>query len=191
MSQLRIVGLSGSTRNPSRTTALIQSLAREVGKRREVAFTLYELGDFGPGLGAFSRAELPESARQALAAIESADGLIVGTPIYKGSYPGLFKHLVDFIDPQALVGRPVALVATGGGRRHSLAVEHQLRPLFGFFSALTLPTALYASDEDFENGAVTDRVTLDRLQQLAGEIASHIAPRDVARGQAPRLERVA
>jgi FMN reductase len=134
----------------------------------------------GSGLASTVRAELPDQAQAALAAIEEADALIVGAPIYKGSYSGLFKHLVDFIDPLALVGRPVALTATGGGRRHALAVEHQLRPLFGFFSALTLPTSLYASDEDFRDGFLVDGAIIARIEQLATEMASHATPRSQA-----------
>ena len=185
MSRLRVVGLSGSTRRPSRTTALVEALGREVGRRRPVAFSSFDLADLGSGLGATSRHELPKPAQHLLSAIESADALVIGTPIYKGSYPGLFKHLVDFIDPMALAGRPVALVATGGGRRHALVVEHHLRPLFGFFSTLTMPTSLYASDEDFADGAIRDEATLGRLSQLADELASLSTPRAI------RLERVA
>ncbi len=69
----------------------------------------------------------------------TADGLIVGSPVYKGAYTGLFKHLFDLVDPGALAGKPVAIVATGGGARHALVVEHAFRPLFGFFGALQMP----------------------------------------------------
>jgi FMN reductase len=86
-----------------------------------------------------------------------------------------------------LAGRPVILTATGGGRRHALVVEHQLRPLFGFFSALTVPTSIYASDEDFENGKLSDPVTLARIEQAAAELAG-LASLSVA---APVLGQVA
>lgn len=191
MSALRIVGLSGSTRRPSRTTGLVEAVAREVGRRRKTSFELFDLAEIGPGIGAFQRDELPEIAREALAAIEGADALIVGSPIYKGSYSGLFKHLIDFVDPLALAGRPVVVTATGGGRRHALAVEHQLRPLFGFFAALTLPSSVYASDEDFTDGVLADPATLARVAQAAAELADHATPRRSARPAFPPLERVA
>ncbi|MFD1810195.1 NAD(P)H-dependent oxidoreductase [Gemmobacter lanyuensis] len=89
------------------------------------------------------------TARAALEVILSADALVVASPVYKGSYTGLFKHLIDLIDPAALQGKPVLLAATGGGDRHALVIEHQLRPLFGFFEAQTLPTGVYAADRDF------------------------------------------
>lgn len=64
--------------------------------------------------------------------IIEAEALVIGSPTYKGSYTGLFKHVFDLLDPADLRGKPVILTATGGGDRHSLVVEHQLRPLFAF-----------------------------------------------------------
>ncbi|NNM71339.1 FMN reductase [Enterovirga aerilata] len=176
MSRLKIVAVSGSTRRPSRTTELVAAIGREVAARRGADIRLVDLADIGPGLAAFRRDGLPEQALATLAEIEKADALIVGAPVYKGSYPGLFKHLFDFVEPAALAGTPVILAATGGGRRHALVVEHQLRPLFGFFAALTLPTSIYASDEDFQDGELADPVTLGRISQAAAELASFARP---------------
>ena len=180
MLPFRVVGFSGSTRRPSRTTELINRVGQELARETPVAFQLVEVADLGPGIGAFARDELPRAARDALAAIEGADALVVGSPIYKGSYTGLFKHLIDFVDPAALAGKPVALTATGGGRRHALVVEHQLRPLFGFFSALALPTSVYASDEDFLAGTLNDAATIERVRQVAVELAAQLAARRAA-----------
>lgn len=189
--KLHVVGFSGSTRRPSRTTAIIEAVARDLARRRDIAFDLFDLAEIGPGIGAFSRDALPDAGRAALAAIEAAEALIVGSPIYKGSYSGLFKHLIDFLEPAALLGKPVVLTATGGGRRHALAVEHQLRPLFGFFSALTLPTAVYAADEDFRDGAIHDPVTRDRIRQAAAELAAYGHARVRPGVAAPALESAA
>jgi FMN reductase len=185
MSALRLVALSGNTRRPSKTRELAAAAARAVARRRSVQLELYDLVDIGPGLGAFSRDRLPPAGAAILSAIENADALIVTTPVYKGSYAGLLKHLIDFVDPPALIGKPVLLGASGGGHRHSLVVEHQLRPLFGFFSALSVPTAVYAGDPDFVDGRLTDATILDRLDQAAAELAvlataSPAPARDVA-----------
>ena len=106
-----------------------------------------------------------------VADIVSADLLLVGSPTYKGSYPGLFKHLFDLIDPLELRGKPVILTATGGGDRHALVVEHQLRPLFGFFSARTLPTAIYASDVDFKDHSVGSGRLAARFDDLLDDLS--------------------
>ena len=76
---------------------------------------------------------------------------MVATPVYKGSYSGALKHLFDLVRPNALTGKPVLVAATGGSPLNGLVTEHQLRPLFGFFNALTLPTAIFALESDFQN----------------------------------------
>ncbi|TIX99332.1 MAG: FMN reductase, partial [Mesorhizobium sp.] len=106
------------------------------------------------------------------------DVLVVGSPTFKGSYTGLFKHFFDLLDQSSLRGKPVILAATGGGDRHSLVVEHQLRPLFGFFEALTLPTAIYASDKDFANGVLVSEAIHARARQAVAE-ACRAVPRSV------------
>jgi FMN reductase len=166
-----IVCLSGSPSRPSKTSALVGMIAADVVSRTTARLDVFDLVDAGPGLGsALRRKDLTPSATRIIDAIEQADALIVGTPVYKGGYTGLFKHVFDLIDPQALVGKPVLITATGGGPRHALVVEHALRPLFGFFEALTIPTAVYASEVDFSNGALTDPGVIARAGTAARQL---------------------
>ncbi|MBF9197310.1 NAD(P)H-dependent oxidoreductase [Microvirga terrestris] len=180
----RVVIFCGNFRRPSRSRILAEALGAEVGRRIPVDLKVYDILDAGPGFGsALARADLPLPAARIIDEIESADALIVGTPVYKGAYTGLFKHLIDFVDPGRLAGKPVALTATGGGLRHALMVEHALRPLFGFFAALTVPTAVYASETDFteisdEAGhIVTDAGIRARLAGAADELSRLIPKR--------------
>lgn len=106
---------------------------------------------------------------EALHRVERADLLVVASPVFRGSYTGHFKHFFDLIDTPALLGKPVVLAATGGGTKHCLVVEHQLRPLFAFFRALTLPTAVYGADADFENYAIHSKFLKDRITSVAEE----------------------
>ncbi len=176
MSLPRIVGVSGSPRRPSKTRTLIETVMAEVTSHRRVRLDIYDLIDAGPGLGAaLQRTDLTLPAARIIDAIEQADALIVGSPVYKGGYTGLFKHIFDLVEPRALVGKPVLITATGGGPRHALVVEHSLRPLFGFFEALTIPTAVYASDADFADGHLTDAGVLARMAAAAQQLADLIA----------------
>jgi FMN reductase len=104
-------------------------------------------------------------AEQELQRIESADLLVVATPVYRASFTGLFKHLFDFVDQYALVDTPVLLAATGGSERHALIIEHQLRPLFGFFQALALPVGVYAHDSDFTDYKISNEQLTDRIEK--------------------------
>lgn len=89
---------------------------------------------------------------------------MVTTPVYRGSYTGLFKHFFDFIDQDALVDTPVLLAATGGSERHALMIDHQLRPLFSFFQARTLPLGVYATDKDFVDYRLQDPALIERTR---------------------------
>jgi FMN reductase len=109
-----------------------------------------------------------------LRAIESADLIVAATPVYKGSYTGLFKHLFDLLDPDALVGRPVLLAANGGSDRHALVVDHQVRPLFAFFRALTLPSAVYASENDFDGYTLRSGALLARIDEAVHQAAQQL-----------------
>jgi FMN reductase len=186
MAPFHLVAISGSTRRPSKSRLLAEIIARSVPL--PVRLALYDLADAGRGLGgAYTRDELPRSALDIVEAIEAADAIIVVTPVYQGSYPGLFKHLFDFVDPTALVNRPVLIAATGGGQRHALVVEHQLRPLFGFFAALTVPAAIYVGEDEFMDGRLACRNTVERLEVAAQQLAELL----VRRKQPVRLDEVA
>jgi FMN reductase len=167
----RVVAVSGSLHEPSKTTALVRAIAAAVGERTAVEIEVIELTDIGPDLaGALRRDQLPARVEEKLVAIEQADLLIVGSPVYRASFTGLFKHLFDFVGQYELVGKPVLLAATGGGERHALIIEHQLRPLFAFFQALTLPLGVYASNTDFDGYVINSDVLRSRID-LAAERA--------------------
>ncbi|MBZ7927383.1 FMN reductase (plasmid) [Ensifer adhaerens] len=185
MSALRLVSLTGSFNRPSKTRALADHIASLVEARYAVESELYDLNDVGPSLGrALWRKDLDRQASDVVNAVISADVLLVGSPTYKGSYPGLFKHLIDLIDPLELRGKPVILTATGGGDRHALVVEHQLRPLFGFFSARTLPTAIYAADVDFRDYQVAPSRLAARFEDLLSDLGDVLPKREKSVGYA-------
>ena len=86
--------------------------------------------------------------------IEQADLLVVGSPVVDRALYGPLQALFDLVDHRALTGESLLLTATGGSLEHSLVIEHQLRPLFGFFGALTVPTGLYAQPADIKEGEI-------------------------------------
>ena len=172
MSKLSIVGLSGNLTAPSKTRVLVQSALDLARDRVEAKTTLFELADFGADLGRARRlTDLPAAAQEKVQTLLAADALVVASPIYKGSYTGLFKHLIDLLDPTSLKRKPILIAATGGGEKHALAVEHQLRPLFAFFEARVLGTGVHVSDKDFTDGALTGDAPLARLSSAVDELA--------------------
>ncbi|KKI40207.1 FMN reductase [Burkholderia vietnamiensis] len=161
----KVVVVSGNTSRPSRTLALTEALLSGLRAVLPVEPHLIELGEIAPVLsGVLSRADASAELALQLRTIEEADVLIVGSPVYRASYTGLFKHLFDLVHHEALIDVPVLLAATGGSERHALVIDHQLRPLFSFFQARTLPLGVFASERDFQDYAITSPELLDRIR---------------------------
>ncbi|TCL92344.1 MsuE subfamily FMN reductase [Rhizobium sp. PP-WC-2G-219] len=177
---MKILGLSGNVKRPSRTAALVTAIvdAAEVrGQARGAVSRVIELVDAAPVLFRALRADQLDAEGQAIIdAVEAADVLVVGSPVYRASYTGALKHLFDLVDYRALAGKPVILAATGGTPLHGLMTEHQLRPLFGFFNALTLPTAIYATEADFTDHTITNPALRTRIERAVSELERVLPP---------------
>ena len=182
-SALNVVALIGSPTSSatSRTLLLVRHLLDALQQRLHASVTLVELAPIARSLGqSLTRAEAGADVEQALATAESADLLVVAAPVYRGSYPGLFKHLMDFNELEALVDTPVLLAATGGSERHALVIDHQLRPLFSFLQAHTLPIGVYATPADFDGAQINSAALQARIDLAAERAAGHLAVQAVA-----------
>lgn len=166
----KVVAVSGSWKSPSKTRVLTDAVVAAVQAREEIEFVGVDLAEIGREVAALTAVtEADRKLSSLFSAVTSADLLIVGSPIYKGGYTGLFKHFFDLIDPLDLTGTPVLLTATGGSLHYALALEHQFRPLFSFFRSQTLSTTVYAVETDFENGVLTSEGVRNRIATAASE----------------------
>jgi len=123
----------------------------------------------------------------AIDAVRHADGVVVVTPVFSASYSGLFKTFVDVLEPGTLDGTPVLIAATAGTARHSLVLDHALRPLFAYLRTVVVPTGVFAASEDF--GATDDGSLDKRVERAAGELAALLGG-GAARPPAPRRRSV-
>jgi FMN reductase len=112
--------------------------------------------------------------------VVGADAVIAVTPIFSASYSGLFKTFFDVLDKDSLVGKPVLMGATAGTARHSLVLEHAVRPLFAYLRATTVPTAVFAASEDWGAGDGGTHGLGERIERAAGELADLVAGRPPA-----------
>lgn len=165
------VAFVGSLR-PTKAHLLVSEIIVALQDRHDITVRMLDLADAADGLCTMSRSDLAPASAALIDAIEGCDGLIVGCPVFQGSYPGLFKHVFDLIRPTALRNKPVLLSAVGGGLRHSLVVEHQLRPLFGFFEASTISTAVYACAEELASGMALSDLLRARIGNAADQFAA-------------------
>ncbi|HEY1127876.1 MAG TPA: NAD(P)H-dependent oxidoreductase [Roseateles sp.] len=151
----RIVALSGSLSRPSRTRALVHAIADALAQGhspRNVQVDLIDIAEIAPALAAVTGFDnIPDVVRDAQELLARADVIVLGSPVYKGSYSGLFKHFIDLLDPAWLRGKVAVLAATGGSDRHALVLEHQWRPLASFLELHTVPAGVFVRDSEFEN----------------------------------------
>ncbi len=173
---LTIICVSGGVSKPSRTTTVVEAVLSEIQRKVAAQVGLIELAEAHRHIFAgLSRADIPPTGEAILRRIEDADVIVVGTPVYRGSYTGAFKHLFDLVDHRVLAGKSVVLTATGGSAMHGLMLEHQLRPLFGFFGSFMAPTTVYGVPEDFKDGRIVSDLLLERVARAAGEAVT-LAP---------------
>ncbi|SDN11295.1 FMN reductase [Streptomyces sp. cf386] len=181
---MKLVVVSAGLSVPSSTRLLGDRLAAAVGSRvDDLELEVVELRDLAVEIAHNFTSGFP--GRKLAAAIESvtsADGLIVVTPVFSASYSGLFKSFFDVIDKDALAGMPVLIAATGGTGRHSLVLDHALRPLFAHLRAVVVPTGVYAASEDWGADGLDGRV-----QRAAGELAGQMLGRPAKRAAEPEV----
>jgi FMN reductase len=185
MTPRRIAVISAGVSTPSSTRLLADRLAAAVGaalRSRGIPaqVEIVELREHARALADAVVTGFPAGAlRDAVRTVSEADAVVAVTPVFTASYSGLFKLFVDVLEPDALAGKPVLLAATAGTARHSLVIEHALRPLFSYLRALTVPTGVFAAAEDWAGATPLGQ----RIDRAAGELA------DLMTGRPPAVAR--
>jgi FMN reductase len=190
MSTLNLLVVSAGLSDPSSTRLLADLLATAttdalVPHGADVAV---EVAELRPLAHALTDQLLTGFAAGELAAVldraSEADGVIAVTPVFSASYSGLFKTFFDVLEDGALDGTPILIGATAGTARHSLVLDHALRPLFTHLHGVVVPTGVFAAGEDW--GAAGAAAGLRaRVERAAGELAAAMA----ARGHVVRADR--
>jgi FMN reductase len=180
----RLVVVHAGTSDPSSTRMLADRVAqksldllREAGM--PASLQVLELGPLAVDVARATIAGFPgEQLQTAIDRLAAADAVIAATPVYKAGISGLFKSFVDVLDNDLLVAKPVLLAATGGTGRHALVIDDQMRPLFAFMRAFTLPTSVYAAPEDWgatELGQRIERAATELAVMLRAGVEEQIA----------------
>ncbi|MFZ2016261.1 MAG: FMN reductase [Nocardioides sp.] len=181
----RIVVVSAGLSVPSSTRLLADSLGQAAQRRlaalgQDSEVDVVEVRDLAHlitdnALTGFPTGALADAVRR----VTEADAIVAVTPVYAGSYSGLFKMFFDVLDDGVLEGKPVLVAATAGTARHSLVLEFALRPLFAYLRADVVPTAIFAASSDFgSTGTGLGGGSLStRIDRAAGELADKVLRR--------------
>ena len=187
MTRRTLAVVSAGLGRPSSTRLLADQLAAAtrdelVRRGSEVELRPVELREYAHDVVNHLLTGFPAPAlRDALDTVAGADGLIAVTPVFNASYNGLFKSFFDVVEKNALVDRPVLIGATGGTARHSLALEHAVRPMFAYLRALVVPTAVFAAPEDW-SGEGADGALRARIRRAGAELADQVDRRPAGTG---------
>lgn len=163
---------AGSSENSS-TTALVRQIGGAVKDRMEaegavVEVRLVNLRDVGRDVGiGVATGMISDNLRGLLQTVEKADAVVAGTPVYKAGMSGLFKSFWDLASDDAVLATPVVLAATAGTPRHALVPDVEMRSLFAYLRALTVPTSVFVATEDAANPSAVRK----RVERAASELA--------------------
>lgn len=167
---MKITAFAAGVGYPSNTTQLAEAIGSRLGAATGAEVEQVELRDVGSSIGEATMLGVPRTdLKQALSTVENTDVLIAATPTFRGSYAGLFKAFFDLVDASALQNKPVVLAATGGSARHQQVIDLGLRPLFSFFGSLIVPTAIFATPDDWVAPKVPSLALEERLDQIVFE----------------------
>lgn len=173
----RTTVVSAGVSQPSSTRMLADRLADAtagaIGARGEDAVVdVLEIRDLAGDLATMATTGVPTPALvRARERVSRADGLIAATPVFTASYSGLFKMFFDALDTDSVRGMPTVVAATAGTPRHSLVLDHAMRPLLAFLGAAVVPTAVFAATEDFGSG---EAELGSRIRRAADELAAAV-----------------
>ncbi|GAA2181004.1 NAD(P)H-dependent oxidoreductase [Leucobacter tardus] len=176
----RVVVVSGGLGTPSssrrladRVTGHVERALAAHGCGAEVA--VIELRDLAVAIAhRLVKGTADAALTDALERLQTADGIVLVSPVFNGSVSGLVKSFLDLVQPQALQGIPVALGATGGSARHSLVIDYAMRPLMTYLRTFPMPTGVFAATADWgdEQAGTAEVESLEtRTARLGRELA--------------------
>jgi FMN reductase len=160
----RLAVVSAGTGDPSSTRLLADRTAERatalaVGRGAAVTVSVIDLREVAADISTALVSQLITPRLQhAITVLGEADGIIAAAPVYKAGPSGLFTSFFHILDNDLLIAKPVVLAATAGTARHALVVDDQMRPLFAYLRAMTVPTSLFAAPEDWGDPALNRRI---------------------------------
>jgi FMN reductase len=164
-----VVSISGSPAQRSRSGVVLKHAARWL-QDHGVNVTALRIQDFNAEDLLFARFDSP-AVVAFIEAVKRADGLLIGTPVYKASFSGALKTLLDLLPERSLHGKVVLPLATGGSIAHMLAVDYALKPVLSALKCQEVLHGIYAIDsqisygEEHPEGGELDEVLTARLYE--------------------------
>lgn len=177
---MHVVLLSGSPSLRSRTELLLDYVRQRL-EAQQVEVSLLRVRDFPAEDLLHARFDSP-AVQHLQAVVASADGLVVGTPVYKASFTGALKVLLDLLPERALAHKVVLPLASGGSPAHLLAVDYALKPVLAALKAQEMLSGVFAVDKQIaypegDRPAQIDDELRERLDDALDQLTAALARR--------------
>jgi FMN reductase len=155
---VKLVGILGSVTPPGRLErALAWTLEASRDVNADVETDLINLADYRIGF-ADGRpiSELQDDTPALVKRVENATAVVLASPVYRASFTGALKNLLDLLPLESLQAKPCGILAMGASQHHYLGVDWQLRAVLAWFGALVPPTSVYLTSSDFSEGEISE-----------------------------------
>ncbi|PWA07825.1 NADH-dependent FMN reductase [Pueribacillus theae] len=171
---MKLLGISGTIIG-SKTLVVTQKVLEEARRSiPDIETELLDLKQYNIELcDGREPSSYNEDTRKLIDTVSSADGYIVGTPIFHGSFPGVLKNLLDLVPAETFRHKVMGFIAIGGNDQHYLMIENQLKPIAGYFHSYVAPEYVFAHNKDFnEKNEIISQELLDKINNLANEVCT-------------------
>ena len=168
-----LLAIHGTVTRPGRLYQAIQAALSGLEGPESPSVETLHLGDYrisfadGRPLSAYDDDTLAVVER-----VIAAEMYLISTPVFRASFTGALKNLLDHVPVEGLQGKACGLIGMGATDHHYLSIDAQLRPVLAWFGALVAPGMVYLQSRHFQDGQLADPQAVADLQSLARSVVA-------------------
>ena len=169
-----LLGIHGTVTSPGRLHQALQiALDAASANDTSISTDLLHLGDYQISFADGRPAEdYGHDTGKVLEQVMSAEMYIIATPIFRASFTGALKNLLDHIPVEGLMGKAIGLICMGATDHHYLTADTQLRPVLNWFGSHLVPGQVYLQSRNFQDGKRCDPKAVSGLKELGQAVAT-------------------
>ena len=168
-----LLAIHGTVTRPGRLYQAVQAALSGLDGSDSSDTDILHLGDhtisFADGR---PLADYRDDTQAVVERVIAADMYLIATPVFRASFTGALKNLLDHVPVEGLLGKPCGLIGMGATDHHYLSVDAQLRPVMAWFGAHVVPGMVYLQSRHFQDGQLSDPQAIADLQSLARSVVA-------------------
>ena len=168
-----LLAIHGTVTRPGRLYQAIEAALSGLGGTDAPTVDILHLGDHrisfadGRPLDAYD-----DDTQAVVERVTAADMYLIATPVFRASYTGALKNLLDHVPVEGLHGKACGLIGMGATDHHYLSIDSQLRPVLAWFGVHVVPGMVYLQSGHFRDGQLADPQAITDLQAVARSVVA-------------------